>query len=118
MYPMDNEAYQMRYLAFRRLCEKIKEDPTMRRARLLLDELIQEAASDSKFTLHVYQASIGLSQREEDVSRMEDLFSYYTQCGYYIETRVLLNTDLKVLQEGVFVAWDRAMPSYRMMIPS
>lgn len=118
MNPIESDAYSTRLLTFRKLSQKIQSDPKMKLASSLLEEMVADAMKNAKFTLHVYQASIGLSQREEDISRLEDLFAYVTQCGYYIETRVLLNTDLKVLQEGIFIAWDRAMPSYRMMSPN
>lgn len=117
MYPVGHAAFVSRMDSFKKLEDKIKDSPRRLSLRTRIGEHIARARREGKFTAHFEQPVIPNAMPDEQEEILSDLFTYYTQQGYYIESRAYFDKQLQLIKEGIFIAWDRALPSQSMMIP-
>lgn len=117
MYQVGHEAYAARVQSFKKLAEKIQDSPRRRSVRTRINQHIANVQRNGEFTAQFEQPPITNATDDEKEEIMQDIFTYYTQQGFYIESRTYIDNQTQLLKDGLFIAWDRALPSYRMMTP-
>lgn len=117
--PIRGEALLKREASFRELKGVIAKSHILRAAVKQIDKEIEAAGAE--FTVYVTDLPFDpqrsrFSDREAAKYRAH-LLNYYTQIGYYIEPRSILDDhipegrDLPLTKEGFYIAWDFAQPS-------
>lgn len=119
--PIRSEALHRREASFRALEQVIEDTPRLKYMKRHINDAIEKAVLDARFTVHVseFRYPVGEVLRAQHAER---IVSYFTQLGYYVESRPTLNTvtelgepGIPLTQEGYFIAWDYALPSVRLM---
>lgn len=117
MYPVGGAAYVSRAKSFRKLEEKIQDSSRRRSVRTRFDQQIMTAEAKGQFTTHFEQPVVPNALADEEEAILQDIFTYFRQQGYYVESRAIYNKYTQLIKDGIFIAWDRALPSQSMMIP-
>lgn len=117
MHPVGHAAYIARLGSFRKLEEKINESGRRLSVRVRIDKHLADAREKGEFSVHFEQPVVPNAMSDEQEEVFSDIFTYFRQQGYYVESRAYFDNQLQLIREGIFIAWDRALPSHSMMLP-